>query len=286
MVLGGTLSLQFGAAFAALLFGHVGAIGAVTLRLVVAGVLMFVVVRPRLRGHSATDYLVVVTFGVVLATMNSLFYEAIARLPIGVAVTLEFLGPLGLALATSRRLSDLLWVGCAAGGVVLLSGGAPGGLDWVGVAFALGAAVCWASYILLSAQTGKRFPKADGLALAMAVGAVVILPFGASTAGAALVHPAIAGVGALVAVMSSVVPYTLELLALRRITPGTFGILMSLEPAVAAVAGAIVLSQWLTAWQCAAIGLVVVASVGVTAQARRRGRPPDDPETEANKYLA
>lgn len=286
MVLGGAVSLQFGAAFAALLFGRVGALGAVTLRLVVAAVLLLAVVRPRLRGHSRTDYAVVVAFGLVLATMNGLFYEAIARLPIGVAVTLEFLGPLGLALAASRRLSDLLWVGCAAAGVVLLGGGASGDLDWWGVAFALGAAVCWASYILLSAQTGRRFPKADGLAIAMGVGAVVILPFGAFTAGAALLHPVVLGVGALVALMSSVVPYTLELLALRRITPGAFGILMSLDPAIAAVAGAAVLSQWLSLWQCVAIGLVVVASIGVTAQARRRPVPPADPETEASRYLA
>lgn len=272
MVLSATLSLQFGAAFATTLFARAGPLGVVTMRLVVAAVVLLVVVRPRLRGHRRTDYLVVVTFGLVLAAMNGLFYEAIARLPIGVAVTLEFLGPLGIALASSRRLRDLLWVACAGTGVVLLGGGAPESLDWVGVAFALGAAACWASYILLSAQTGKRFQNADGLAIAMGVGAVAILPFGVATAGTALLHPVVLGVGALVALMSSIVPYTLELVALRRLTPGTFGILMSLDPAVAAVAGAVVLSQWLSLWQCVAVALVVVASVGVTAQARRRNR--------------
>ena len=286
LVLGGAVSLQFGAAFAALLFGRVGALGAVTLRTVVAAVVLLLVVRPRLGGHSRTDYAVVVMFGLVLATMNALFYQALVRLPIGVAVTLEFLGPLGLALVTSRRFRDLLWVGCAGAGILLLGGGAPDGLDWVGVAFALGAGVCWACYILLSAQTGKRFQKADGLAIAMVVGGLAILPFGFLTAGTALLHPLVLGVGALVALMSSVIPYTLELLALRRISPGTFGILMSLDPAIAAVVGAAVLEQLLGVWQCVAIGLVVVASVGVTAQARRRRVPAPDAETEANEYLA
>ncbi|MQA05289.1 MAG: EamA family transporter [Streptosporangiales bacterium] len=283
LVLGGVFSLQFGAAFAALLFPRVGALGAVTLRLVIAAVLLLVVVRPRLRGHSRTDLAVVVGFGLILAVMNGCFYLALERLPLGVAVTFEFLGPLGLALVMSRRLLDLLWVGFAAGGVVLLGGGAPDGLDWVGVAFALAAATCWAMYILLSAETGRRFPRTDGLALAMGIGALAILPFGVVTAGSSMVEPVILGLGALVALMSSVVPYTLELLALRRIKPATFGILLSLEPAIAALAGAIVLTQWLSGWQLLAIGLVVVASAGATAQARKDATEP--PEVAANKYL-
>lgn len=285
MVLGGSLSVQFGAAFAALLFPRVGPLGAVTIRLVVAAVLLLVAVRPRLRGRTRADLGVMIAFGLVLASMNACIYEAISRLPIGVAVTLEFLGPLGVALVTSRRLWDLLWVLCAAAGVVLLGGGSTDGLDWVGVAFALGAAACWAAYILLSAETGRRFPKTDGLALAMTVGAVAILPLGIVTAGTAMLDPAILGVGALVALMSSVVPYTLELFALRRITPRVFGILMSLDPALAALAGVAVLSQRLGAWQVVAVVLVMVASVGVTAQAGRRTRRADPPEVEANKYL-
>lgn len=282
LVLGGVFSLQFGAAFAALLFPRVGALGAVTLRLVVAAVLLLVFVRPRLRGRSRSDLAVVLGFGLVLAVMNACFYEAIARLPIGVAVTFEFLGPLGLALVMSRRLRDLLWVGCAAAGVALL-GGAPQRLDLVGVAFALAAAACWATYILLSAQTGKRFQGTDGLAIALAVAAVAILPFGTVSAGTELVQPVVLGLGALVALMSSVVPYTLELLALRRIKPGTFGILLSLEPAVAALAGAVVLGQWLSGWQLLAIGFVVVASAGATVQARKDVTEP--PEVAANQYL-
>lgn len=287
MVLGGAFSLQFGAAFAALLFAWVGPLGAVTLRLVIAAVILLALVRPRLRGHTRTDIAVVVGFGLVLATMNSCYYEAIDRLPIGVAVTFEFLGPLGLALATSRRLVDLIWVGCAAAGVLLLGGGAPHGLDLVGVVFALLAACCWASYILLNAQTGRRFPKADGLALAMPVGAVAILPFGALTAGGSLLIPHAVGLGALIALMSSALPYSLELLALRRIRPGTFGILMSLEPAVAALAGGIVLGQQLGHWQLVAIALVVLASAGATGQsARRRRRGKQERiEHEAERYL-
>lgn len=284
MVVGGSLSVQFGAAFAALLFPLIGPLGAVTIRLVVAAVILLAVVRPRLGGHRRADYGVIVAFGLVLAAMNASIYEAIARLPLGVAVTLEFLGPLGLALATSRRWRDVVWVASAGGGVVLLEGGAPSGLDWVGVVFALTAACCWVGYILLSGQTGRRFPKANGLALAMTVGAVVILPFGVFGAGTALVRPETLGIGALVALMSSVVPYTLELFALRRIGPGTFGILMSLDPALAAAAGVLVLAQHPGAWQLLGIALVVVASVGVTLEARRR-RPPQPPETTATEYL-
>ncbi|MGH3094535.1 MAG: EamA family transporter [Streptosporangiales bacterium] len=284
MVLGGSFSLQFGAAFAALLFAYVGPVGAVTLRLVVAAVLLLVIVRPRLRRHRRADLAVVVGFGLVLAVMNACFYEAILRLPIGVAVTLEFLGPLGLALATSRRLLDLVWVACAAGGVFLLGGEAPNGLDWVGVGFVLLAACCWVGYILLNAQTGRRFARNDGLALAMVVGAVAILPFGIAAAGSGLVVPTVFGLGALVGLMSSAVPYSLDLLALRRISPGTFGILMSLEPAVAALAGAVVLDQRLAPLQFVAIGLVVVASAGVTMRARRQ-RTAAALEQEAERYL-
>lgn len=284
MVLGGAFSVQFGAAVAASLFPRVGPLGAVTLRLVLAAVLLLAVVRPRLRGHSRADLAVVAGFGLVLATMNGCFYEALDRLPIGVAVTLEFLGPLGLALAGSRRLLDLVWVASAAAGVALLGGGSPHVLDPVGVLFALLAGCCWAGYILLSSQTGRRFPRTDGLALAMGVGSVAALPFGLVSAGTALAVPTVVGFGALVAVLSSVVPYSLELVALRRISPGTFGILMSLEPAVAALAGVVVLGQRLDHLQLAAIGLVVVASAGVTALSRTRAAPPR-PEVDASRYL-
>lgn len=286
MVFTGTFSVQFGAAFSAHLFPRVGALGAVTVRLAVAALVLGIVVRPRLRGYTRADLALALAFGLVLAAMNSFFYEAIARLPIGIAVTFEFLGPLTVALVASRRLRDLLWVGCAGLGVALIGGGVTRGLDPVGVAFAVAAAACWATYILVAAQTGKRFAKTDGLAIAMAIGAVVMLPVGASSAGATLLQPAVLGIGGAVALMSSVVPYTLEMFALRRITPGTFGVLMSLEPAVAAFAGAVVLGQRLDARELFAIGLVVVASVGVTWQAargRRRGQQ-EPPEVTANKY--
>ncbi len=195
--------------------------------------------------------------------MNALIYQAIERIPLGVAVTVEVLGPLTLSVITGRRTSSWLWVAIALGGVVLLGRGGLGGLDPVGVGFALAAAVMWAAYILLSARIGARFPKADGLALAMTAAAALTLPWGVVAAsGAVLLDPFTVGLGAAVAVLSSVLPYTLELLALRRMPTSTFAVLMSLGPAIAALAGFLVLDQALTAIQVLAIGLVIAASAG------------------------
>lgn len=270
LVVGGIVSLQFGSSVAVLLFPRAGAMGVVTLRLVVAAVVLLVVCRPRLRGHSRADWATVLGFGVALVGMNSLFYQAIDRIPLGAAVTLEFLGPLVLSVVTSRRALSLVWAALALGGVVLLGRGGFDGLDPAGAGFALAAGALWAAYILLSARTGRRFPQADGLALAMAVGAVLSLPLGFASAGAALVDPVTLGLGAAVALMSSVLPYTLELLALRKLPASGFAIMMSLEPAAAATAGFLVLHQALGWTEILAIALVVVASVGaVRASAKR-----------------
>ncbi|MGW3989690.1 EamA family transporter [Streptomyces sp. NPDC004830] len=272
LVLAGGVSVQFGAAVAVTLMPRAGALGVVALRLLVAAVVLLVVCRPRLRGHSRADWGTVVVFGVTMAAMNGLFYQAVDRIPLGPAVTLEVLGPLALSVVASRRAINVVWAGLALAGVFLLGGGGFSSLDPTGAAFALGAGAMWAAYIVFSARTGRRFPQADGLALAMAVGAVLFLPLGLAESGAKLFDPVTLGLGAAVALLSSVLPYTLELLALRRLPASTFAILMSLEPALAAAAGFLVLDQALAASQAAAIALVIAASMGAVRTQVGRGR--------------
>lgn len=273
LVLAGGISVQFGAAVAVTLMPRAGALGVVCLRLFAAAVILLVVCRPRLRGHSRADWGTVVVFGITMGAMNGLFYEAVARIPLGLAVTLEVLGPLALSVLASRRLVNALWAGLALAGVFLLGGGDFSGLDPVGVGLALGAGAMWATYIIFSARTGRRFPQADGLALAMAVAALLFLPLGIAEAGGRLLDPTTLALGSSVAVLSSVLPYTLELLALRRLPAHTFAVLMSLEPAIAATAGFLILDQALSAAQAAAVALVIAASIGaVRTQAGRRRR--------------
>ncbi|MGC9439022.1 EamA family transporter [Streptomyces sp. WG5] len=271
LVLAGGLSVQFGAALAVSLMPRAGALGVVTLRLAVAAVVLLLVCRPRLRGHSRADWGTVVVFGIAMAGMNGLFYQAVDRIPLGPAVTLEVLGPLALSVFASRRAVNLVWAALALAGVFLLGGGGFDSLDPAGAAFALGAGVMWAAYIVFSARTGRRFPQADGLALAMAVGAVLFLPLGIAESGGKLIEPSTLALGAGVALLSSVLPYTLELLALRRLPAPTFAILMSLEPAIAAAAGFLVLDQALSATQSAAIALVIAASMGAVRTQVGRG---------------
>ncbi|WP_415952325.1 EamA family transporter [Streptomyces sp. KLOTTS4A1] len=274
LVLAAGLSVQFGAGIAVSLMPRAGAVGVVTLRLVAAALVLLVLCRPRLRGHSRRDWGTVIAFGLSLAAMNGLFYQAAERIPLGPAVTLEVLGPLALSVFAGRRLVNLLWAGLALVGVFLLGGaGGFGSLDLVGAAYALGAGAMWAAYIVFSAKTGQRFPSADGLALAMAVAALVMLPLGIAQAGSKLLVPSTLLLGIGVALLSSVLPYTLELLALRRLPASTFAIMMSLEPAMAAAAGFMVLGQGLALAQVVAIGLVIAASMGAvrTQMAANRG---------------
>ncbi|MFJ9035135.1 EamA family transporter [Streptomyces sp. NPDC102406] len=274
LVLAGCVSVQFGGALAVSLMPRAGAVGVVTLRLVVAALVLMVVCRPRLRGHSRADWGTVVAFGVAMGGMNLIFYQAAARIPLGLAVTFEVLGPLTLSVLASRRAINFVWAGLALCGVFLLGGAGDGlgGLDLVGVACALAAGGMWAAYIIFSARTGRRFPQADGLALAMAVAAVLCLPLGVAASGSRLLDPVTIGLGAAVAILSSVLPYTLELIALRRLPASTFAVMMSLEPALAALAGFLVLSQALSWVQALAIALVIVASMGaVRTQVGRRG---------------
>jgi len=206
---------------------------------------------------------VAAAFGLTLATMNFAIYQSFARIPLGLAVTIEFLGPLGVAVAASRRGIDFGWVGLACGGVVLLTRGG-GHVSTSGIIFALAAAACWAAYILLSATTGRRFRGSTGLSVAMVVAAIAITPAGLVAGGPAVFRPPILAIGAGIGLLSSVIPYSLELEALRRMPPRVFGILMSLEPAVAALVGLLLLGQVLTAAEWIAIGCVMVACIGAT----------------------
>ncbi|WUO13452.1 EamA family transporter [Streptomyces sp. NBC_00289] len=272
LVLAGGVSVQFGGALAVTLMPRAGALGVVTLRLLAAAIVLMLVCRPRLRGHTRADWGTVVVFGVTMAAMNGLFYQSIARIPLGAAVTLEVLGPLALSVLASRRAVNAVWAGLALAGVFLLGGGGFSGLDPIGVAFALGAGAMWATYIVFSARTGRRFPQADGLALAMAVAALLFLPLGFVESGTKLLNPTTLALGSAVALLSSVLPYTLELLALRRLPASTFAILMSLEPAIAATAGFLILDQALTTLQALAIALVIAASMGAVRTQVGRGR--------------
>ncbi|MGW2779141.1 EamA family transporter [Streptomyces olivaceoviridis] len=279
LVLAGGISVQFGGALAVTLMPRAGALGVVTLRLLAAAVVLLLVCRPRLRGHSRADWGTVIVFGITMGAMNGLFYEAVARIPLGPAVTLEVLGPLALSVVASRRAINALWAGLALAGVFLLGGGGFGNLDPTGVGFALGAGAMWASYIVFSARTGRRFPQADGLALAMAVAALLFLPLGIAEAGTRLLNPTTVALGSAVALLSSVLPYTLELLALRRLPAPTFAILMSLEPAIAATAGFLILGQSLTPTEAAAITLVIAATIGAVRTQTSRTKPvPRAPE--------
>ena len=267
---------EVGASVAVLLFPAAGPLGMVMLRLVFSAVLLMAIARPAVRGRSRADWHAVILFGLVLAVMNGLFYLALERLDLGVTVTIEVLGPLLLSVIVARRPVAWLWAALAFGGVLLLAGGGWQDLDLLGVLFALGAAASWAGYILASERVGRAFSKLEGLALAMVIGAVASLPFGVADAGAALLNPVTLALGAAVAVLSSAIPYALELSALRRLAASAFAILMSLAPAIATGAGLLLLGQVLTPLELAGIALVVIASIGAVRTVPRAA-PPAEP---------
>ncbi len=266
LVLLGIVSVQVGAALAKHLFGEVGSLGTVALRLFFAAAVMLLLWRPSLRLDRGT-WKVVLAYGVTLGLMNLCFYLALARIPLGIAVTIEFLGPLAVALAGSRRWLDVLWALLAAAGVVLLMEGG-GDVHLAGFLFALAAGVFWGLYILLSAALGRHTTQGSGLALGMAVAALVAVPFGVAESGAALIEPRVLVMGLGVALLSSMIPYSLELEALRRMPPRVFGVLMGLEPAVAALIGLVLLRESLHWTQWIAVLCVVAASTGATRSAR------------------
>jgi inner membrane transporter RhtA len=274
LVLTGVFSVQAGAALATTLFDEVGPAGTVLLRTLFAAVVLLVLWRPPLGGHDRASLRLAVLFGIALAGMNLCFYAALDRLPLGIAVTLEFAGPLAVAIAGSHRTLDLLWAALAAAGIVLLSGGLGGeGVDALGAGLALAAGAFWGAYILISARVGQAFPGGTGLALGMAVSALLLIPVGIADGGSDMLDPALLAVGLAVALLSSVIPYSAELEALRRLPAGIFGVLMSLEPAVAALVGLVALGQGLAASEALAIALVVAASAGALRSATA---PPRD----------
>ena len=273
LVLGAVTSVQFGGAFAKTIFDEIGPGGTVFLRVFFAALVLAALWRPALRGRKAGDWRLIAAYGFALVAMNLSFYEALDRIPLGIAVTFEFVGPLGVAIAGSRRALDLLWVMLAGAGIVLLSDFGTADLDGLGVALALLAGGFWAAYIILAARVGRRYPGGQGLALGMAVGVLMVAPVGLADAGGELFNAEVLAIGLAVAILSSAIPYTLELEALRRMPQGVFGVLMSLEPAAAAVAGFIVLGEDLASREIVAIALVVAASAGA---ARNASVPPRD----------
>jgi inner membrane transporter RhtA len=268
LVLGGVVSVQVGAALATTLFDDLGPAGTVLVRVVLAALVLVAIWRPAVRGTSAGALRDVVMFGVALAGMNLCFYAALDRIPLGIAVTLEFVGPLGVAVLASRQRLDIAWAVLAGCGIVLLSPAPGGSLDELGAGLALLAGGFWGAYILLSARVGRVFPGGTGLAMAMVIAAALLLPVGIAGGGAELVDVRVLAVGFGVAMLSSAIPYSLELEALRRLAAATFGVLMSLEPAVAALVGLVLLDQGLSALEVVAIALVVVASAGALGTSR------------------
>jgi inner membrane transporter RhtA len=264
LVVGAIASLQFGSALAATLFQRLGPGGTVFLRLASAASILLLLWRPRLRGRTRHQLLLAGVFGLVLAAMNLSFYEAVDRIPLGIVVAIEFVGPLTVAVAGSRRRVDRLWIVLAVGGILALTRGSAHGLNSLGVAFALAAGCLWGTYIVLNARLGRAFEGSTGLTLAMCVAALAALPAGIAGGGSHLLEPASLALGSAVGILSSVIPYSFELEALRRIAPPTFGVLMSLEPGVAALAGFLVLGQELGARALLGIALVVVASLGAS----------------------
>lgn len=279
LVLGSCVSLQVGAACAAQLFPVSGSTGTTLLRLGLAAALLLPLVRPRPRHWDRRQWRAVVLYGAALAAMNASFYAAIARIPLGTAVTIEFLGPLTLAAVLSRRPRDLGWVALAGTGVALLGLGAGGaaGLDPAGVGFGLLAGLFWAGYILASQHTGAVVPGQAGLAVATVVGTLLLAPAGAAGAVHAFARWDLALFAVGTGLLGSVVPYSLELAALRRLPAAVFGVLFSLEPAIAALAGRVLLGQRIGPVESVAIGVVVVASAGSTLTGRQPAADPVAP---------
>lgn len=276
LVFGSVISLQFGAAFASQLFGQIGAPGATALRLGIAAIMLVLVVRPKFRQET-------VVLGMTMAGMNGTFYLALERIPLGVAVTIEFLGPLGLAAVFSRRPRDFLWVGLALAGVLVLGVREYTGarLDLIGVLLALLAAAFWACYVLAGRKLATAGLGTGGLAGASLIAAALTLPYGLSTAGIGLFDPKMLLLGTVVALLASAIPYTLEIRALKTLRANTFGVVLALEPAAAALAGAVLLGQHLSVISLCAIAVVITAGVGAALQSApgprgKRERPDAD----------
>jgi len=260
------LAAQVGAAVAKLLFVSLGPLGTVAWRTLFAALVLLAIWRPHLRGRARSDLLATTALGIALAGLSLSFYSALERIPLGIAMTLEFTGPLGVAIVASRRRLDLVWAALAIAGILLLSPLA-GGIDPLGAALALLGGGFWAAYILLSARIGRTIPGGGGLALAMGVAALVTLPFALASSGAVAATPTLLAAALGVGLLSSVIPFSLELEALRHLPVRVFGVMMSLEPAVAVLVGLVVLGEALGMREITAVCLVVAASIGATRTA-------------------
>jgi inner membrane transporter RhtA len=267
LTVGAILSVQAGAAVAFNLFDELGPAGTVLVRIGFAAIVLMALWRPSVRGRSREALRMAALFGFTLAAMNQSFYLGLDRVPLGIAVTLEFVGPLAVAIAGSRRRRDLLWVALAGGGILLLSPGLGDELDLLGAGLCLLAGAFWAAYIVLSQRVGQAFAGGHGLALALAFGTVLLVPGGIAQGGADLLQLDLLAAGFAVAMLSSALPYSLELEALRYLPKGTFGVLMSLEPAAAALVGFVALDQSLSTSELLAVAMVVVASAGALRSA-------------------
>jgi inner membrane transporter RhtA len=278
LALASMTTIQLGIALSDPLFDRIGPSGVVALRLVLGALLLWPFVRPRLRGRTRFDLGAAVALGVCSGLLTLTFFEAISRIPLGVASTIEFLGPLGVALAGSRRPRDVAWVALAGAGVAILTlgDGAGGRLDPTGVAFAGTAGACWAGYILLTKRVGARWAGLEGLAISLAVAALITLPVGVAAGGSELLAPAVLIAGLGLALLVPLLPYAFELIALRRLPTALFGVIMSLEPAIAALLGLLILGQHIAAAGVAAIAMVSIASAGATLGVRESSPPADE----------
>ena len=273
-MLAAACSVQGGAAVAKSLFPQLGPPGVVFLRLLFGSAALWAIARPQLSGRPWRELRLVLALGVVLVSMNICFYEGIARAPLGIAVTVEFLGPLAVAVLGSRKPVDLVWVALAGTGVGLLAEGAGSDVHTLGLVFAAAAGCFWALYILLGVHVGRAFPGASGLAPAMALGAVLMAPWGIISAGHHLRDAQLVGAAVGVGLLSSALPWSLELEALRRLPSHVFSVVLSLEPAVAALAGVLFLHEHLRLRAWIAIGMVICASAGAAGRYTPPG-PPD-----------
>lgn len=268
------LSVQFGSALAKSLFDDLGPWGVVFLRVAFSALILFAVGRPQLNATVRQNFKAILTYGIVLTTMNSLFYAAIDRIPLGIAIALEFTGPLGLSVLKSQRWLDSLWAVLALIGIVLLTPITGAALDPLGMIFALAAGLCWALYIVLAVKVGSILPGVEGLTWGLLVGTVMLLPIGVITTGSALLNPRLLGLGAGVALLSSMLPYSLEMMALRSLPIKVFGVMLSLEPIAGVVAGFLVLGERLSTRSLIACLLVSIAAGGA---AQFQSPPPTPP---------
>lgn len=271
LIVAASTSVFVGTAMATTLFARVGWGATAGLRLTLAAVVLLALARPRLRGRTRREWAQLGLLGATLAVMGTAFYGAVDRVPLGVAATIEFLGPLTVAVVASRRRIDLLWVALALLGVAALAGNLTGGGSPAGVALALLAAAGLGAYLIASQRVGDQADGLDGLALSVAIAAVLVSPFTIHSAGGIVATPSVLGVGLLVALAGIVVPTALEMEALRRMRAGTVAVLLSMEPAIAAVVGFALLGQRLTVAETLGAVLVVLASVGALSGGVARG---------------